>query len=179
MENKEIEVRFLGIDKEELVKKLHQQGAKDLGEELLREIIFSLSKGKFIRIRKAGDKAELAYKHWRSQTIDGAHEIEFKIGDADKARDFIIALGFTNYRIQEKKRHKFIFENAVLDIDVWPGLPAYVEIEGDSEARVRETARKLGFDWQKAFVKDALRIIEDVYKIPVSTYKYFTFAKQG
>lgn len=37
MQNQEIEVRFLEIDAEELKEKLKKLGAKDLGEDFLRE----------------------------------------------------------------------------------------------------------------------------------------------
>ena len=43
---KEIETRFLDIDKEELVKKLVSLGASDEGEEKLEEIIFHAADGR-------------------------------------------------------------------------------------------------------------------------------------
>lgn len=36
-------------------------------------------------------------------------------------------------------------------IDEWPFLYPYIEIEGDSEYRVRSTAEKLGFDYKDAY----------------------------
>ncbi len=58
MENREIEVKFLEVDQEGLIKKLIGFGAQDLGEELLKQKIFRdkagkwKDEGKFARIRK-------------------------------------------------------------------------------------------------------------------------------
>lgn len=35
-------------------------------------------------------------------------------------------------------------------LDEWPWLPTYIEIEGPTEAAIKETAHKLGFDWADA-----------------------------
>jgi hypothetical protein len=40
MEYREIEVRFLEIDVDAILKKLHAMGAADEGEDFFREIIF-------------------------------------------------------------------------------------------------------------------------------------------
>ncbi len=69
-DHKEIEVRFLEIDKEALIKKLHELGAKDLGEDLLSEIIiydkeFTWRDGgkSLLRLRTRNNKTELTFKH--------------------------------------------------------------------------------------------------------------------
>jgi adenylate cyclase class IV len=59
---KEIETRFLDINKDELAKKLVLLGALDEGEEKLEEIIFHaadmswVGKRKFVRLRKTKGK---------------------------------------------------------------------------------------------------------------------------
>ena len=63
MQNKEIECRFLEIDKKDLIKRLKKLGAKDKGEVLLEETIIYdkdlkwRNENRFVRLRKSGKEA--------------------------------------------------------------------------------------------------------------------------
>lgn len=180
-ENKEIEVRFLEINKEKLVKKLHEIGAVDKGEKMLEEIIIYDSKlefpekGHFVRLRKIGDKTKLTYKENRKQTINSAIEIELEVEDMEKAALIFEKVGLILFRRQQKKRHTFLIKDVVIDIDTWPRIPSYVELEGPSEDKLKEAAKLLGFDWNNAVFYDAKSIIEKNYNIPVGKMRWFTF----
>ena len=183
MENKEIEVRFLEIHKENLLKTLKALGANDLGETLLNEIIFydpelrTLKDHQFIRLRTARGKTTLTYKHHKERTVDGAVEIEFGVSDAKSAEAFLEKIGFPAYRHQEKKRHTLTLDGVTIDIDTWPRIPTYVEVEGPSEQALKALAQKIGFDWKDAVFDDARAVIEERYHIPVGTLHWFTFDK--
>lgn len=190
MPYKEIEVRFLDIDQETLVRKLTEAGAVDRGEDILRETIFYDQAGefknahKFIRIREGKAGTTLTYKYHRSggkdiTAVDDVDEIETDISDPHAMKKLLEALGFEAYRQQEKRRHSFVLGEVLIDIDEWPGVPAYVELEGTSEATLRQTAEKLGLSWSAAYFGSARDAIEKVYGIPVSDYHYFTFKKTG
>src|SRR3990167_77063 len=83
LENREIEVKFLEVDKNALIEKLNALHAVDLGEELITEQIFHDAKGewpkdtKFGRIRKTKNGYFFAYKHSQQRTATGVLEIEF------------------------------------------------------------------------------------------------------
>lgn len=181
METKEIEVRFLEIDKEKLVEKLAELGAKDFGEVMLEETIFYdpeckwRDQNKFIRLRKSGEKIKLTYKENKEQIIDSAIEIEFGVTDMASAEAFVEKLGFPAFRHQQKKRHTFELDGVTLDIDTWPRIPTYVELEGPSEKAIKDVAQKLGFDWSEVTLEDAGYVIQNKYNIPVLTMKWFTF----
>lgn len=180
-ENKEIEARFLEIDVARLVAQLGQMGAKDLGEAFLEERIFQVpdenwyAEGKFVRVRRANGLTRLTYKHHAAATIGGTEEIEISVDDAEKTVALLERLGLILSRVQEKKRHTFQYGETVIDIDTWPGVPTYAEIEGASEQSVREVAAALGFEWEKAVFQSAGKMIEERYGIPVSNLKRFMF----
>lgn len=183
-DNKEVEVRFLEIDKEALIKKLRDLGAKDLGEDLLQEVIiydkeFTWRDGgkSLLRLRTRNNKTELTFKHRNSHAIGDTEEIEFEVSDKDKAELLLNRLGFVSFRHQEKKRHTFELNNVVVDIDTWPRVPTYVELEGQSEEDLRKIAALLDLDWNKAVLENPRVVIEKYYKIPVGMMTYFTFDK--
>ena len=184
MNNKEIEVRFLEINKSLLTKKLISIGARDQGEDLLEEIIFYDKdykwrdvENKFVRLRKNKTHVTLAYKHHQNENFDGVEEIEFDVADIDKAELFLEKLGLIAYRHQQKRRHAFLLDNVNIDIDTWPKIPTYVELEGFSESTLKEVAAKLGLDWKNVIFESARTVIEKRYHIPVGSMKWFTFDK--
>lgn len=180
---KETEVRFLEIDKEALIKKLLMLGAADNGETMLEEAIIYdkglkwLNERRFIRLRKKGDEIKLTYKHHNAMDKGEAVEIELEIDDLETAVSFFEEIGFTAYRRQQKKRHALEWKGVKFDIDTWPRIPAYVELEGRSLDELKKAAAAVGFDWSKAVFKDARSVIEEVYRIPVGKMKWFTFER--
>jgi adenylate cyclase class 2 len=181
--NKEIEARFLNINKDEFIQKLQTLGAIDKGEATLSEIIFYDSQnkwqneGRFVRIRSSQKGTTITYKQNQAQTIDSATEIEFSTQEPEQVEKFLEHIGLAAFRHQEKRRHTFLLNEVTIDIDTWPKIPTYVEFEGPSEKEIRAVAEMAGFDWTEAVFDDARKIIENRYNIPVGSFKWFTFDK--
>lgn len=163
---KEIETRFLEINKEELIKKLTALGATDLGEEKLEEIIFydeAMSwqgKGKFVRLRKTKGKVKLTYKNNQQQTVDSAREIELEVSDLEKCSELFSNIGLKAIRQIEKNRHSFKLGEVVVDIDMWPKLPIYAEVEGPTVEALQKICKQLDFDWEERFDGDAREVFK-------------------
>jgi adenylate cyclase class 2 len=179
----EIECRFLEIDKKSLIDKLRVLGAHDKGERLLEEIIIYdpeltwSSHNKFIRLRNTGEQILLSYKEHNALTADGTYEIEFAVSDMDRAIVLFEKLGYRPHRRQQKLRHTFTHNDIVFDIDTWPKVPTYVEIEGTSEQALRDAAKLVGFEWKDVRFDNAGLILENVYKIPFRNLRWYTFDK--
>jgi len=183
MDNREIEVKFLEIDKENLIKSLISLGAQDFGEELITEQIFHdregrwYQEGKFARIRTTGKGIFFTYKHVESRTATGTVEIEFGITEPEKMKVFLESMGLVMDRAQEKRRHKFRLGEVIVDIDTWPKIPTYVELEGPSEEAIKNAAVQLGFDYAQGVFGTSNVVIEEVYKIDLRKVPFFTFEK--
>lgn len=181
MNNQEIECRFLEINKEELVKKLVSLGAKDEGEIMLEETIIYdkdlkwRDNNRFLRLRKIGDTTKLSYKEHNAHTVDGTYEIEFKVEDYKKAELLFDKIGLNIYRRQQKKRHTLQLSGVTFDIDTWPRIPTYVELEGGSEEELKKAAEMVGLSWKDANFHNASWVIENVYNIDVRHLTWFTF----
>lgn len=188
--NKEIEVRFLDIDKKDIIKKLNSLKAINKGESLLQETIFyhkddvnrKHNKKGFVRIRSIGDDVFMAFKernivkNKKEGTIQDITEIEIKIDNKDKAEKILQELNYFPVRFQEKKRHTFVLYNMIFDIDEWPKVPPYLEIEAETEQELKYMSQKLGLNWKNAFFDNA-KIAIETYGINVRNLKYFTFDK--
>ncbi len=176
----EIETRFLEINKNHLIVTLQALGAADKGEVKLDEIIFYdkyltwMKDGKLVKIRRKGDDIKLIFKNNKEKTIEGVQEIEFKIPNIAEVKSFLEAIGLIAYRTIEKYRHSFELDGAVIDIDTWPKIPVYVEIEGDSAENVKGIAEKLGFNWEDRFDGDP-RVVFKKYGFDLDKIRTVTF----
>lgn len=182
MANLEIEARFLEVDVPTIHEKLRLVNAEDQGEKFLEETIFYdkdltwRGVGKYARLRSIDGVHTFTYKHIKADSIDGAEEIEFAVNSPEAVKDFLDKVGLAPFRTQQKKRHSYLLDNVTVDIDQWPLIPAYVELEGGSEESIKNVAEKLDFNWKDAVFIDARKIIES-YGIDVSSFRCFTFEK--
>lgn len=181
---KEIEVRFLEIDEQALKRKLLNLGAEDKGEDKITGDIFYHKDKKFdnghrrfTRIRKTKKEKIFTYKHQFKDAAEGTDEIEFVISDAEAMAKFLEVMGWQYSRRQQKKRHKFLYNSVFFDIDTWPNIPTYVELEGPSEKALREVAEKTGLDWSKVDMRPPWKIFDEEYGVKVHNLRYFTFDK--
>lgn len=180
----EIEVRFLEINPDNLKSKLKNLRAQDLGEDYFKEIlfyhtdpVFSDNQKRMVRIRQNKDGITLTYKHNLEHSATGTKEIEFSIDNIEKAQMFLEENGWLFSRFVEKKRHSFLLNNVQVDIDFYPKIPPFVEIEGESEEALKETAKLLELDWKDVEFRSSRVFIIENYKIPLDTLKYYTFDK--
>jgi adenylate cyclase class 2 len=168
---KEIEAKFINISKVVMVKKLEEIGAtKVFDERLLTRCAYNLpihDKDAWVRVRDEVDKVTMSYKKESSQSLDGVEEIEIVVDSFEKTRDFLKAVGLFEKAYQETKRMRYEIKDkgVVFDIDTWPGLEPWIEIEADNEEIVKEYALKLGFDWKDAMFGSAPLVYERIYNI--------------
>ena len=185
MNTEEIECRFLEINPDALKEKLRALGAKDEGERLQESTIvydpefkWRDKEDKLVRLRRENGKTTLCYKEHLANTPDSHnYELEMEVEDYEKIQLFFEKIGLIPFRHQEKKRHTFKLNNTVIDIDTWPKIPPYVEIEGRSEDEIRKMAELLGFDWKDAVFHSPRWVIENIYRIPIGHMRWFTFTK--
>ena len=174
----EYEVRVLEINKDEIIKKLERLGAEKKGEFEQKRYVYDLrpiENGKWIRLRTNGKVTTLAYKDIISNTVDGTREIEFVVDNFDEANEFLERIGFKSRNYQENKRIQYFLNGVEIDIDLWPKIPAYMEIEGKSEEQVLEMKKLLCIDENKVTTLNCDDIYRQIYKIDISKIKELKF----
>lgn len=161
----EYEAKFLSVDIEGMRAKLTQLGAiESFPRTLLTRKIFdndALTRGVWVRLRDEGSRCTLTLKQVTdATTIDGTTEIETTVGDVHAMGEILVELGLRQVRHQENYREEWQFGEVVFDLDTWPGLPTFLEIEGPSEAAVRLAAARLDLDYAEA----RFGSVDEVYK---------------
>ena len=174
----EYEIRILEIDKEEMIKKLQGLGAIRRGKFEQKRYVYDLrpvEKSKWIRLRTNGKTTTLTYKDIESNTIDGTKEVEFEVEDFNKANEFLERVGFKNRSYQENERIQYVLNNIEIDIDTWPMIPTYMEIEGISEKEVNNMKNLLNINENKVTTLNCDDIYKQIYGIDISKIKELKF----
>ena len=142
----EFEAKLLDVDPEAIRAELLAAGAEHLGEHHQRRYVYDIPghPDAWRRLRDTGSEATLCVKEIHSDAIDGTTETETAVGDFDTANALLAKLGYRPKAYQENHRDSWRLNGAAVEIDRWPLIPPYLEIEGDSPAHVHATARALG-----------------------------------
>lgn len=159
----EYEVRVLEIDREELVKKLEELGAKTEWDRVQKRYVYDFIPkidGKWIRLRTNGDKTTLTIKNVVSSKIDGTQELEIEVNNFERCHLILKELGYEAKGYQENRRAHYSLFGVDIDIDTWPKIPTYLEIEGASEEAVYHVLEVLGFDKGDVTTMDVQKIYE-------------------
>lgn len=160
----EIEATFININKADLRSRLKSAGAKLLQTEtLMTRHIFGIDEHSFVRVRNESNRITITYKRNDSLTLGGAREINLIVDDYDAAVALLQTLGLRVKAVQETLREEWELNGVEIDIDTWPWIPSYVEIEGPSAKQVEQVAGLLGFQMSDAIYGS----VDEVYK------KYF------
>lgn len=160
----EYEVRLLEINEEEVLKKLEELGATFEGDFLQRRYVYDFHPkvdGKWVRLRTNGKKTTLTIKNLVSSLIDGTQELEVEVDNFDRCHLILKELGYEARAYQENRRRKYLLNGVEIDIDFWPMIPTYMEIEGPSVDAVYNTLSALGYEKEDAISKDVQSIYSD------------------
>ncbi|MCY9786097.1 class IV adenylate cyclase [Nocardiopsis sp. EMB25] len=144
----EYEAKVLGIDPDQVARIILDKGGTDLGDVLQRRYVYDIDPAdtsRWVRLRDTGDRVTLTVKEIESDAIGGTRETETEIGDFETANTLLGKLGYRPRAYQENHRRSFTLDGAQLEIDTWPRIPAYLEIEADSRAEVVRVAALLGY----------------------------------
>lgn len=177
----EYEARVLEINKEELEKKLNDLGAKKVADFNYRRRVYNFSPatdGKWIRLRTDGSKTTLTIKEIKNNKIDGTEETEIEVSNFEDTNTILNKLGYVSHTYQENKRTRYLLDGVEIDIDTWPYIPTYVEIEGKSIEDVENMINRLNLNDYKVTSIDVQDVFRKFYKIDIAKKEEVKFGEE-
>jgi len=183
----EIEIKFLDVDVPALEAKLAELGAIKEFDRMYKRRVYDYpdqrlnSENSWVRVRDEGDKVTMGYKQRQGVSElgkdTGMHEVEFTVSSFDGAAEFLERIGMTLKFYEENRRIRYVLNGVEVDIDFWPLLNPYVEIEGKTWDEVNETATALGFNLEDKKICVAMQIYQ-MAGIDEMSYIKLTFDEQ-
>lgn len=185
----EIEVKFLNVDPKKLQRKLKKIGAKKVFEKLYKRRVFDFPDlrfndiGAWLRVRDEGDKVTMTWKrrigvksHNGKYNDQSMEEIEIEVSDFDKVAKIIKKLGLEEKFYEENKRIRYVLDDIEFDIDHWPGLEPYLEIEAESWDDIDKAIKLLDLNPKDKKIFSTYQIYQ-LKGIDENDYKVITFDK--
>ena len=181
----EIEVKFLNIDTDLIIKKLEDLGAKKIFDQLYRRRVFDypdwrLDKdSSWLRLRDEGEKITLAFKKRINPGLNGLNdqgmeEREIEVSDFEKTADILLSIGFVEKHYVENRRIRYVLDDIEFDIDFYPQLEPYLEIEASSWEKIEEAIKLLSLDSSDKKIFSATQVYSQS-GINVDDYQKITF----
>lgn len=183
----EFEIKFLEVDVPSLEKKLVSIGAEKVGEYNYFVTLFDYpdfrmdKEHAWLRLRTDGRETTLTYKQRigvdeenNAGNDEGMKEIEIIVDNYEKTYELLKSTGFIIKRDMEKRRVRYKKDSAVFDIDFWPRIPPFVEVEADSLENAQKAAILAGFDIKDGLICSASQVYIK-YDINPKEYSVMTF----
>ena len=141
-----------------LVNLLNRTNNEDLldrfSNKSIVEIIkkYGINPNKWVRVRETNGRTTITIKHILNpelqkdskEEIQRVMETEMEVPSIEEVNSILEQLGFSFRNYQEKNRATYSVDGVEVDIDSWPMIPSYVEIENDSNELIQSTIEKLG-----------------------------------
>jgi adenylate cyclase class 2 len=155
---REVEVKVLEIDPEEMARRIERLGGVRIFEGLLDAITFRPRPphGGLLRLRKEGEDIFLTVKSASaSEGFARANdETSIKVDDFDGTVRLLGTLGFFPHHRRTKQRVSYSLGEARIELEQFSGeladIPPFLEIEAASEAILKETLTKLSIPHDRA-----------------------------
>ncbi|MDP3956468.1 MAG: CYTH domain-containing protein [bacterium] len=185
--NEEIEVVFLNIDKALLEKKLSSIGATKTKEFFYKHSSFDFpdyrldKDNSWIRLRDEGGENILAFKKRLGVTSqdgstndEGMEEVEIRVDAYEQTKVFLKKIGLIEKHEAEKKRIRYEKESVIFDIDTWPEIPTFLEIEAPSWEEIDVAINLLGYNPRDKKICSVNQIYK-LYGKDVNDYQKISF----
>lgn len=153
----EIEAKFLEVNHDEFRTKLVKLGATcEQPARLMRRVMFDYADRRFkkgkhyehFRVRDEGGIVTMTYK--RQTDSNYFDEIETTVDSFDNAAKILEAVGFIQISYQESKRESWRLDDVEVELEEWPWIKPYIEIEAPDEQQLKGAIDKLGLKWTDA-----------------------------
>lgn len=153
----EIEVKFFPIDIKQVQTKLKESGATIKNPmRLMRRKVYGGEANPAMdctygRVRDEGNVITMSAKYSaQNNSITSQREAQIVINDFESGTQVLESFGLVPTDYQENRRETWqLADGTLVELEEWPDLPAYLEIEGSSVAALQTVASQLGLDWEK------------------------------
>jgi len=148
---KETEVKILEVNVAGIQRKLRKLGAKKVEECIIHERIFDFAdkpipKGELCRVRHHGNRTEITYKQNPTKGTKFLEHDEYQtnVDDFEEMCKIFQCIGMKIKADRQKRRITYKLGKIKFEIDKYPTIPAYMEVEGTRSDIVR-ALKKLGY----------------------------------
>ena len=132
------------LDTKEIIEKFNN--SKTFQKEISNQLI---NPNKWLRLRQSNGKIELTLKHIYEKndlSFQKVKECEILVSNLEETNQLLEEIGIVRRNYQEKIRYSFKYKTAEIELDEWPNLEPYMEIECENNEVIEEIIEQLDFN---------------------------------
>lgn len=137
-------LKSLGAELEQPMRLMRRKNYDFAGRRLEEE------KTGWVRVWDEGDKVTLAYKQLNDRTLHGTQEVDVVVDSFEDTCRLLEQIGLEQQSYQETKRESWLLGDVQIELDEWPWVKPFIELEAPTEISLSEAAKKLGFSLNEA-----------------------------
>jgi adenylate cyclase, class 2 len=168
---RETETKILGVNPRTIAARLKKLGARQTQKTRLVVDWYRLkgvTEGTdpwFLRIRTGTGKSEVTWKaHSKILGASRSHkEINLDVPSHELTGQLFESIGLEHYAHQEKDRTSWNLKRWSFDLDQYPNMPAYLEIEAPSEKSIQAAITLLDLTGHRAMPEGERTLIQREY----------------
>lgn len=126
---------------------------------------FKINPNKWIRLRESNNEITLTCKHILEKektNFQKVIETEFNVSNIEEANTFLENIGLAKRSYQEKIRYSYVYEDAEIEIDIWPMLSPYMEIECDNDDLINDLIDKLNLKNKRIVSQNTEQLYKEI-----------------
>jgi adenylate cyclase class 2 len=164
--NKEIEIKITNIDRKKVAATIRKLGGRlVMRPTLMREVYWESPAAERLyssfRLRSEGKESRLTLKLKKNDpNFLVRDEYETSVGDFEATAKILELAGFRIFRQREKMREEYRVGKVKIEIDEYPMMKPYLEIEANTKKDAESFLKKLGFTLDMASSETATEIIK-------------------
>ncbi len=173
----EFETKILDVNVELMKQLLEEIGAIFVKEKFQQRYVYDftpVNPDSWVRLRTDGSKTTLTIKEIHSDDVDGTKELEVVVDNFEVMHSLLKKLGYNARAYQENRRTSYTLDGVDIEIDEWPMIPPYVEIEGKSVEEVETIVKLLGNDMSETTAINTTKVYAN-YGIDLNKEKELRF----
>lgn len=168
----EIEAKLKVDSLPDVERRLKELGAEFIAEQSQSDVLFDdadatlISKDQCLRLRSQLDgdnkRCFLTYKGAKEEgDFKKRQEIEVEISSAEMAQRLLLALGYQEVLVVEKKRGLWRFSHCDVALDQVSQLGSFVEIEGPDDKTITDVQKRLELAHLPSIAKSYAQMIKE------------------
>jgi adenylate cyclase class 2 len=121
----------------------------------------------------------MSAKRLEGRGIDSMKEATITVNSFDDGAQFLLALGLVATTYQETRRESWRLGNVAVELDTWPWVPSFMEIEAATATDVKAAATALGLNWSDARdggIEPVYQAVYDITPAEIQSWKRITFS---
>lgn len=163
---REIEIKILDIDVKRVRRDLRKIGGRLIMKPtLMHELYFESAQKEraysSLRLRKEGKKTFLTIKVKKEdKNFEIRDEYEIQVSSFEQAKKILEFMGFKIFRNREKIREEYKLKDTKIELDTYPNMNPYMEIEASSKKDVNTLLKSLNIKNSQIIKGTATEIIK-------------------